>query len=348
MKKHSANKSAFIRFGFCLTPARRDNSLTHAINLLSKGAFAFLLFLSHACLCAATEEKSSLAKLALPASVSWGNAPLGESIGRLSEASGLPIMLDRRVDPTRRVTFQANNLALGSLLTDSSSKLGLGVVRLGPVVYLGPTSATTLLPRLQAQAELLVKELPRVRRRYFQETITLNWERLATPRDLIEQASSASASKKAAINTEAIPHDLWPAGELRSVSRADALTLLLIGFDLTWEPTRRGIKIIPIRPESLPAISPEQSLIANGPSPTNQAQRYTLRVTNQPFGAVLNQLAARVGYEVSYGAVSESLRSRRVSFSVTQVSFEELLSELGNAAGVQISLESNIVVVRPR
>jgi hypothetical protein len=49
---------------------------------------------------------------------------------------------------------------------------------------------------------------------------------------------------------ERIPHDLWPAGSLPELSTAEQLTVLLIGFDLTFaaQPDERELEIVRLGP----------------------------------------------------------------------------------------------------
>ena len=49
------------------------------------------------------------------------------------------------------------------------------------------------------------------------------------------------------VNPGPIPHDLWPVGSLPAMRWGDQLTLLLVGFDLTWE-LEQGVnwRIVPI------------------------------------------------------------------------------------------------------
>ena len=52
-------------------------------------------------------------------------------------------------------------------------------------------------------------------------------------------------TRLARCEAERIPHDLWPAGNLPELSLAEQLTVLLIGFDLTFElrPEDRRLRL---------------------------------------------------------------------------------------------------------
>ena len=61
----------------------------------------------------------------------------------------------------------------------------------------------------------------------------LAWPRLSEPRQVISAVIEQRGWRVA--EPERIPHDLWAAGELPELSVAEVLTVLLIGFDLTFE-----------------------------------------------------------------------------------------------------------------
>jgi hypothetical protein len=74
----------------------------------------------------------------------------------------------------------------------------------------------------------------------------LVWPDLAQPRDLVAAlAAEAGLSVKLPDST---PHDLWPAVDLPPLTWTDRLSLVLAGFDLTFEidPAKKTIALKPL------------------------------------------------------------------------------------------------------
>jgi hypothetical protein len=87
------------------------------------------------------------------------------------------------------------------------------------------------------------------------------------------------------------------------------------------------------------------------PPRRNTKQVYTLRVEEQPVGAVLRQLGDRLGWtividEASLTASGRSL-NQRVSFAVQNVDEDALLAELLRPAGLDFERDGNRVTIRP-
>src|SRR5262249_26688795 len=67
----------------------------------------------------------------------------------------------------------------------------------------------------------------------FLRTQAWQWEELAQPRQLLDEL--ARQAHVTVANPDAIPLDLWPAVSLPPLAWVDRLTLLLAGFDLTFQ-----------------------------------------------------------------------------------------------------------------
>src|SRR4029079_8331616 len=88
---------------------------------------------------------------------------------------------------------------------------------------------------------------------------------------------------------ERIPHDLWAAGALPELSLAEQLTVLLVGFDLTFDLRRenRTIEIVPLtgQMEGQGGSSVRKRVAAKAEpnhAPRGTKQAYTLRVQEKP------------------------------------------------------------------
>lgn len=291
--------------------------------------------------CGQEASKELLRNLATPISARWGDAPARQALERLGSETKTPIWIDRRVDARKEVTLAATSRPIAVLIDDLTSSLDLGAAAIDSVVYVGPTNSAATLPTLAKQWRRGAPSALRKRS-------PLEWARLTEPRKLAEEiASSAGYSIE---NTEAIPHDLWPAGSTPPLAVGDQLTLLGLGFDLRWTVTDRAKKTI--RLEHIAARPPRKpatlaSLVDSKPAPQGET-RYTLRVVEQPIGPVLKQLATQLRRELDASIDAESL-NQRVSFEVQQATLEKLLEAAGDAANLDISAsESSIRVQRRR
>lgn len=203
--------------------------------------------------------------------VHWDQVPLSEAVARLARALQHPIFVDRRVDPTRRISFSARDELPQDVLNALATELSLGVSQLETVDYLGPPQMARQLRTLAALRRDDVGRFPPGERKVLLERRGRSWPRLAEPRELvIEWLRADGWSVRRA---ELIPHDLWSAGQLPPMSLTDQLTLLLAGFDLTFVPVagQQAIEIQPIR------------------EPVTLRKNYRVRTSRMPALEVLRQ-----------------------------------------------------------
>jgi hypothetical protein len=175
----------------------------------------------------------------------WDQVPLSEAVERLARALQHPIFVDRRVDPTRRVSFSARDTAPDAVLQALANDLSLGVSHWETVDYLGPPETARLLRTLAAVRRDEAGHLPPGQRKALLARHDRAWPRLAEPREIV--AELLAAEGWTVRHAELIPHDLWPAGQLPPLPLVDQLTLLLAGFDLTFVPVA-GEQAVDIQP----------------------------------------------------------------------------------------------------
>ena len=163
----------------------------------------------------------------------------------LSQEHRIALFLDRRVDPDQKVDLSVQNLPLEEVLNRIADEHGFAVTLFGSVGYLGPPEATA---KLRTLAILRREEAHRfgaeIERRLVQPG-PLRWDDLATPRELL--AGLAEQSGVTIAGMDRIPHDLWAAADLPSMSLIDRLTLLAMQFDLTFQISSNGrtLKLVP-------------------------------------------------------------------------------------------------------
>jgi hypothetical protein len=291
------------------------------------------------------------------ASIHWQGVSLRDAIARLRPLFDQPLFVDRRVDPEMRVSLDIEAASAEQVLNALASEQQLGVERLGRVLYLGPAAAAAQLKQTSVLREKEAARLQSDLRTSLAGRSPLSWLRLTEPRQLVTSIADQSGWRLA--NPEKVPHDLWDAGELPELTGIERLTLLLIGFNQTFElkPVARTIEIVELPPlTNEPAAKPVVGRPAAKPTTkrTTSAgkQVYTLRVQEKPVGAVLRELSQRLHWAIQIDdeairAAGKSL-DKRVSFSVENADQEKLLEALLTPAGLEYRLEGEQVRVLPR
>ena len=180
-------------------------------------------------------------------SITWSSNPLRQALGKLSQSQGVAIFLDRRVDPDQEVQFSVPDTALRNVLQRLADHLTLGTCQIGSVVYFGPQRTAAVLRTVAAQTQELSQSLPTAVRSRVLRVKPLQWPERSAPRQLIEQLAAEVTLKIE--RPEQIPHDLWPAVDLPPLDFAQRLSLLLAGFQLTFEYTdTQAIRLLPLPP----------------------------------------------------------------------------------------------------
>lgn len=180
-----------------------------------------------------------------PLGLKWGENPARQALRNLSQNQRLAIWLDRRIDPGLKLQFESDDLPLGITLDKLCEKYRWGRAQVGPVIYIGPNSSVEHLATLAAvRRQQVGRESPQARARWAR-AVVMKIPELSQPRELaLELVREAGATLE---NPQAIPHDLWPEIQLPPLTLADRLTLVLAGFDLTFEQSTDGqtIRLVP-------------------------------------------------------------------------------------------------------
>jgi hypothetical protein len=204
------------------------------------------------------------------------------------------VFLDRRVDPNKKIEFSVaqSEMTLWSLLQRFADSLQLGVCRVGPTVYLGPATSARVLATVAALRSEEVATLPVAAQRRLQGATSLDWPELATPRDLIQQVGESYGVQVEGF--ERIPHDLWPAVDLPRMTFAQQMTLLLVGFNLTFAFQNSGqqIQLIPLPDRAV--VRRDYALRSNVSKTVNEMQR---QLPNVRFAVRSGRLLAEATVE---------------------------------------------------
>lgn len=326
-----------------------------------------------------------------PIGLKWAENPIRDALRNLSKNQQVAIWLDRRVDPSGKLQFELDDAPLGIVLDQLCEKYKLGRAVVGPVIYIGPPATTEKLATLAAVKRQQVGQQSATDRARWSRAVAWSVPELAEPRELVrELVREAGATLQ---NPEAIPHDLWPAIPLPPLTLADRLTLVLAGFDQTFEQSPDGttIRIVGVpqqveyeqtyawrgQNQSLAAQlkkkfpelkirTSEDKVIVTGKYETHElidrmmsgetvrttkvapgGKVYSLRVDNQPAGAVVKTVAKELGKEMVYDpALVEKLRTN-VSFNVKDVNLNELLTAALKPLELTFEIQEAAVVIKP-
>jgi hypothetical protein len=176
-----------------------------------------------------------------PVGLKWAENPARQAFRNLAQNQRVAIWLDRRIDPGLKLQFEADDLPLGLALDQLCDKYGGQRAVVGPVVYLGPPSIAGKLATLAAVRRQQVGRQSAQERARWSRAVPWSVPELAQPRELVQDlVREAGATLE---NPQAVPHDLWPEIQLPPLMLADRLSLVLAGFDLTFETSPDGSKI---------------------------------------------------------------------------------------------------------
>jgi len=187
-------------------------------------------------------------------SASWANVELRDLLKKIGDDRRVAILLDRRVDPTVQLPLNLTNGSLREGVRDLAHLIGADISVAEPVLFVGPLNATR---RLRTLIELRSSELSsresRVsekRRAELSARHTVTWQDLDSPAEIVQRI--ADRYRLTIRNLDLLPHDLWVANTLPSVTAAEALSLILIQFDLSfvWSREEQEFELVsaPERP----------------------------------------------------------------------------------------------------
>jgi hypothetical protein len=182
-----------------------------------------------------------------PITATWDNVDLRTIVRAIEGAKHVAIVCDRRIDPTAELHVSASGEPLGDFLERLAAGSQAGGTIVGNAVYLGPRPAASRLRTLVAlrRQELHEKALavPESRRGELLRGDTVRWNDFEKPADIL--AYLAEKYALALDRRELVPHDLWAGAVIPEATPIEALSLVLVQFDLTfaWTDHGRGIRL---------------------------------------------------------------------------------------------------------
>ena len=244
--------------------------------------------------------------------------------------------LDRRVDPGTPVDFTARNIPLQDALQQLTTDRNLGLAFVGPVVYLGPAGPVSKLATLlETQSDQLIR-LPAAARSRLARRRPWQWPDLAEPRQLLQQLGQDGGIQ--ILGSDAVPHDLWPAADLPPLTVPQRLTLLLAGFDLTYELLADGsaARLVPIPAEvtlrrtyaagrNAPRVAQTLARVCPDAKIVNQGSQVVVEATAEQHAKIVALLAA----EPAEPGAAQPGRQQRFSLRMAGKPAQSLLARAG-------------------
>lgn len=337
-------------------------------------------------------------RLAETVDIVMGEDPLRGALENLARNKRVAVLIDRRVDPNRKIQISVHQTSLKEALAAIAQKCGLGVSMVGPVVYFAPPEVARRVRTLAELREEEVRRLPPSAGKIFLQSKALAWGDFTTPRELLEKLGSDNGIEITGIDQ--VPHDLWSAADLPPLGLIYRLTLIAGQYDLTFAVSTDGkrIQLLPIpeqvelvrsypagrdpqaTAEKFAALAPQARIIIAGSKievggmiedheriaagqrpvqgrPTKSVEpdpawkRYTLTVKEKPLGPLLKQLAVQLNLELKMDEkvleqAGISLQ-QRVSFSVKNVTLDELLRAALLQTPLKFVRRGNVVQIEP-
>jgi hypothetical protein len=172
----------------------------------------------------------------LPVSVSYTESPLRNQLIQFGVQRQRSIFVDRRVDPTLKQTRQFFDVTTEQVVWQTAAENGLGVARVGDLLFVGPKQSASRLPFAIAAANKDLSKLGKdVRRKWNQRTGIL-WRDATTTTELAKWFET----NHGIIFREPIPFDVWPAADWPELTLLEQMSLVLVGFDLAFEIDKDG------------------------------------------------------------------------------------------------------------
>jgi hypothetical protein len=249
-----------------------------------------------------------------PVTATWNGIGLREWASRVSEIAGLPVLVDRRLDPDTAIRLDCRDEPLRDVLDRGAAIVGGEVAILRASVRIVRPGMAVVVRRAEKARELRVASLPAAQRAVLDRTMPWHSPAGARPRDLV--ADTIGKAGIAVEGLDMVPHDHLPATSLSEIGLAEALDMLLAAFDLRvdWQAGRAAAgnaaarlptgRIVPIDAGLPPAAGttaaampregkPPRRPLPIRPQPATERQTFSLQVA-APLEELLTVIATRL------------------------------------------------------
>lgn len=179
----------------------------------------------------------------LPFSVSWTETPIRDQLNSIANQQRRSIFLDRRIDPTRRLTLSIRDVTTEQAVWQTAASADLSVARVGDLLYVGPTETTSRMTAAIADLKKQASKLSRSAAAKWKRKSEIQWSEATSTDEIIRWFEETHSIK---FDSE-ITHDVWPAGDWSSLSLLEQVSLFLAGFDLSFkiQPDGSTLQLVP-------------------------------------------------------------------------------------------------------
>lgn len=279
-------------------------------------------------------------RLADPGLASLSGLAFKKMLQQVEQSYGLACFRDRRIDPERTVELSESRGSVRDLLDNIGDSVGCRVSYTGRVVYFGPEIQTRLLRSLIAKRELDLKRVFRNRPgRSWTQSRDFSWPLLSEPRNLV--LTLAETLGVTVNNPELIGHDVWAEGVIPDATAVEIFSILLLGFDLTFELAKDGkaLTFVPL-PKTTELLQSEVYNLKTGEDPEDwqriapaaeisiRGRRVTVKGLVEDHEAIRDLRSGKRQLDVSDSIVLLPLSKRLFTLTLKDVPASAVITEL--------------------
>jgi len=297
--------------------------------------------------------------LKTPLTAAWHGVPLHELAGRIADMADIIVVIDRRIDPTVRLSIESDGDSTGDVLQRLATEAGCGMAVVGHGVRLVPAEHVATVEAGDLTATRAHVTASASLRRRLARTQRLGWDAGESPQDILGRIAGAAGLNL--VSLELVPHDHLPEASYEAMPIAEALALVLGHYDLTF--TVSGEDAIHITPSPTGASTPHA--VAKTPPAKTAARgprgRRTSPMEGQPIDSfsleaaaplekLLSTLASNFGLTLAIDVAS--LRSKAVDpgeivrLKVVETPRDGVLHAVLGPLGLEWSIEGDTLRVR--
>lgn len=285
-----------------------------------------------------------------PVHATWRATPIASIAERIGAIAGMPVVVDRRLDSTKRIDLDGGGRSVETVLGELAQAAGGEVASLRLSYRITPKGLAGRVSAADAARASRVASLPSAARESLESESAWRWEAGVTPRELVERLAEEASIQIGPL--DAIPHDHLPAGSLPPLPLADRLDLLLAHYDLRIEAGPRGRKSLSIVPLG-DAVDGRQrdrpaDQLAGKPKPV-LIDRYTLRA-EAPLEELLAALAKKFGLALDLDAAALAAKGvaagEIVKIAVEDAPRSQVLDAITKPLGLSWNIEGTTLEVR--
>ncbi|MBT4693952.1 MAG: hypothetical protein HOB73_11460 [Planctomycetaceae bacterium] len=176
-------------------------------------------------------------QLESPISTRW-DLPLKDVLKSISETQRVAIFLDRRINPAQQIQLAVQDKTMSTALQQIASQANAQISYIRNVIYIGPQKTTRLLATVAAIHAEQHRRNQAENARVFTIAKSTQWNRLSQPQSIV--TAIAETANIRITNIDKIPFDLWDKHMLPNLPFGMRMSIVLAGFDLTYQMNNDG------------------------------------------------------------------------------------------------------------